>query len=145
MVRGRAKTRIARPVEEVFRFVVVDFFHNYPRWSPEVVSLVPLSKGPVALGTVGRQIRVDQGRRSQSAFRVTALENGRRVEFTGTSAPFRLSYLFEEAGGQTELTFIFDLTRIEFYMRPFEKLIRVAVRQGVETVVWNIKRLVESE
>lgn len=145
MVSSRARTRIARPVDQVFHFMVIDFFRNYPRWSPEVVSLKPLSKGPVAVGTMAKQIRIDHGRRSESVFRVTALEYARHIEFTGTSAPFRLSYRFEDADGQTDLTFTFDLTRIEFYMRPFEKLIRVAIRQGVERVVWNIKSLVESE
>jgi hypothetical protein len=43
------------------------------------------------------------------------------------------------------LTFVFELKRFELFMRPFEKLIRVAVQEGSERVVRNIKGLVERE
>jgi len=44
MVRAQASTDIGRPVDAVFRFVAVDFFRNYPRWSPEVVELRPMTR-----------------------------------------------------------------------------------------------------
>jgi hypothetical protein len=48
-------------------------------------------------------------------------------------------------GEQTRLTFTFELTRIDFFMRPFEKLIRIAIHDGAGRVVRNIKGLVERE
>ncbi len=145
MVRGKASTLIARPAEEVFNFIAVDFFKNYQRWSPEVVSLEPKSQGPVRVGTTCRQVRIDQGRRTESTFRVSRFEPGKRVEFEGTSNPFRVSYQLDPTAAKTSLTFTFELSRLELFMRPFEKLIRIAMAEGAERVVRNIKRLIETE
>ncbi len=145
MVKAQASTLIARPAEQVFDFVAVDFLKNYQRWSPEVVSLEPRSQGPVRVGTTCRQVRIDQGRRTESTFRVSRLEPGRHVEFEGTSNPFRVSYQLDPTAEKTRLTFTFELSRLEFFMRPFEKLIRIAMAEGAESVVRNIKRLIETE
>ena len=51
----------------------------------------------------------------------------------------------EPEGDQTRLTFVFELTRLDFFMRPFEKLIRVAVQEGAQRTVRNIKGLLELE
>ena len=144
MVRAEASILIRRPVENVFDFVVVKFFENYPRWSPEVVELTAATPPPVRVGTAARQVRVDQGRRTESTFRISALEDGQRVVFQGTSNPFVIVYQFNAQGGDcTRLTFAFELSRLELFMRPFEKLIRLAVQDGAERVVHNIKGLVE--
>ena len=145
MVRGKATTLIAEPAEQVFNFIAVDFFKNYQRWSPEVVSLEPKSQGPLRLGTTCRQVRIDQGRRTESTFRVSRFEPQKRVDFEGTSNPFRVSYQLTPTAEKTRLTFTFELSRLEFFMRPFEKLIRIAMAEGAESVVRNIKRLIETE
>ena len=145
MVRGQASTVIARPPEQVFEFVAVDFFKNYQRWSPEVVSLQPVSQGRVRVGTTCRQVRVDQGRRTESTFRVTVFEPGKRVDFKGISSPFLVSYRLDAVADRTRLTFTFELSRLEFYMRPFEKLVRTAVQEGAERVVRNINDLMETQ
>lgn len=128
MVKARADILIRRPPERVFGFVVRDFYANYPRWSPQVQRLEVLTPGPVRVGSQARQVRIDQGRRSESTFRVTALEEPVRVEFAEGSDLFRIGYRFDPAGDQTRLTFAFELTRLELYMRPFEKLVRIAVQ-----------------
>ena len=145
MVRGKASTLIARPAEQVFNFIAVDFLGNYQRWSPEVVSLESKTQGPVRVGTTCRQVRVDQGRRTESTFRVSRFEPAKRVEFEGMSNPFRVSYELAPTADKTRLTFTFELSRLEFFMRPFEKLIRIAMAEGAEKVVRNIKRLIETE
>ena len=38
----------------------LNFFSNYPRWSPEVVDLEQLSDGEIAVGTMGRQVRTEE-------------------------------------------------------------------------------------
>lgn len=144
MIRASASTVIARAPRQVFDFIA-DLRSNYPRWSPEVVQLQVYTEGPIRVGTRARQVRVDQGRRTESVFRVSALEPCARVDFEGTSNPFRASYRLAAAAEQTRLTFIFELSRIELFMRPFEKLIRMAVQQGTDRVVHNIRHLVERE
>jgi len=145
LVKARANILIERPPELVYGFVVRDFFANYPRWSPEVRRLDLLTPGPVRVGSRARQVRVDQGRQSESTFRVTALEEPVRVEFAEGSDLFRIAYRLDPVGTQTRLIFAFELSRLDLYMRPFEKLIRMAVQDGAERVVRNIKGLVERE
>jgi len=144
MIRAQASTSIASPAERVFEFIAVDFFKNYKRWSPEVISLQPVTDGPVRVGTTAKQVRVDQGRQTESTFRVCAFVAGKRVDFQGVSSSFYISYQLENVAGDTRLTFAFELVKLEFYMRPFEKLIRIAIREGAERVVHNIKCLIES-
>lgn len=145
MVKARADILIQKPPELVYDFVVRDFFVNYPRWSPEVRRLDLLTPGPVRVGSRARQVRIDQGRQSESTFRVTTLEELARLEFAESSDLFRIGYRIDPVGEQTRLTFAFELTRVAFFMRPFEKLIRVAIQEGAERVVRNIKGLVERE
>ena len=145
MVKARADILIQRSPDRVFGFVVRDFFQNYPRWSPEVRRLDLLTPGPLRVGSRARQVRVDQGRRSESVFRVTALDEPTGVEFCERSNLFCIAYQIQSLGGRTRLVFSFDLNRLELYMRPFEKLIRVAVQDGAERVVRNIKGLMERE
>ena len=129
----------------MFDFVVGDFYRNYPRWSPEVKRLDVLTPGPLQVGSRARQARIDQGRKSESIFRVTALEAPLRVEFAESTGLFQIAYVMEAVGTDTRLSFTFELKRIEFYMRPFEKLIRVSIQEGAQRVVRNIKGLVERD
>ncbi len=147
MIKGQASRDIARSVDTVYDFVVVHFFDNYPRWSPEVRELEALNTREVAMGTRGRQVRVDQGRRSETRFEVTELQPGRRVVFDGDlQARFAIRYNFEPRGDDAcRLHFEFELKKVYLYMRPFEKLIRMAIEQGAENTVRNIKGLVERE
>lgn len=147
MVQALVSAEIERPVGTVFEFVAVEFFDNYPRWSPEVRELEPLDGDRVQPGMRARQVRVDRGRRSETVFRVTDLEPQRRVRFEGTDRPaFVIEYAFDPLGpGRCRLDFRFELCRLELYMRPFESLIRRAVQEGSEQTVDNIKRLIERE
>jgi len=47
-VVGMAGITIERPSAEVFKFIGVDFFQNYPKWSPEVIQLEALTEAPSA-------------------------------------------------------------------------------------------------
>lgn len=145
-VVGKANVLIERSSTKVFKFIGEDLFLNYPKWSPEVKELEQISNGPVQLGTVARQVRVDHGRRSESKFRITIHEPHRRVGFAGVSEPFRCIYELQEGAtpNSVDLVFTFELLEIQPLMRPFEQLIRSAVQDGAERTVRNIKQLVEA-
>lgn len=150
MVKVRASILIERAPEAIFGFIADDFARNYRRWSPEVQRLEILTPGPLRVGTRARQVRVDQGRRTDTTFRVVTLEPPRQVCFVETRDRFRIEYLLDPVGhdpdgGPTRLTLHFQLTRLELYMRPFEKLIGSAVQRGATRAVRNIKGLVEAE
>lgn len=145
VVKAQASIEIERPPHTVFSFIAEDFERNYPRWSPEVKELRMVSKGPMRVGTIARQVRVDQGRRTESTFKITDMQPAQRLTFQGTSFPFVVDYRLDGAPEHTKLTFTFELRRIDLMMRPFEKLIRAAVQDGAERTVRNLKRLIEAE
>lgn len=145
MVKAQSGILIHCPLPDVYGFVVEDFVRNYPRWSPEVQRLRPLTDGPLDLGWTAHQVRIDQGRRTETDFRVIALDPQRCVCFKGIKDPFVIDYRFDPQGQNTQLTFSFELARLGFALRPFEKLIRFAVQDGTERVVRNLKALVERE
>ncbi|MBY0474106.1 MAG: SRPBCC family protein [Nitrosomonas sp.] len=146
-VVGRAHTLVECSTTAIFQYLADGLFENYPRWSPEVKELEKTTPGPVQLGTEGRQVRTDQGRRTESRFKISAYEPGVRLTLLGISDPFRCTYELQAINPEhsTKLTFSFELLEILPIMRPFEGLVRVAIRDGAERTVQNIKRLLEAE
>ena len=144
-VIGKASTIIQSPSDRLFNFIGIDLLVNYPRWSPEVKELEKLTDGPVKQGTICRQVRIDQGYRSESTFKVKIFDSGIRICFEGVSNPYRCDYMIESINSSdSRLTLIFELS-LELYVRPFEKLVRIAVQDGAERAVKNIKKLIEAE
>lgn len=146
-VVGKASTVVESSAMDLFKYVGDDLFQNYPKWSPEVKELEQLTPGPVQLGTEGRQVRVDQGRRTESRFRISAYEPGKRLTLVGVPDPFRCTYELQDIDPDksARLTFTFELLELLVVMRPFEGLVRVAIKDGAERTVQNIKRLVETQ
>lgn len=146
-VVGKAFSLVECSAMDLFKYIGDDLFQNYPKWSPEVKELEQLTPGPVQLGTIGRQVRVDQGRRTESRFKISAYEPGERLTLVGVADPFRCTYDFQSINPDkpTKLTFTFELLELLIVMRPLEGLVRVAIKDGAERTVQNIKRLVETE
>ncbi|NBQ67712.1 MAG: polyketide cyclase [Nitrosomonadaceae bacterium] len=145
-VIGKASAIIRSPTDKLFNFIGNDLLINYPRWSPEVKELEKLTDGPIKLGTVCRQVRVDQGNRSESTFKVKFFDIGARICFEGVSNPYRCDYVIESVNASdSRITFIFELLSLDLHVRPFEKLVRIAVQDGTERTVKNIKKLIEAE
>jgi hypothetical protein len=145
-VIGKANTIIQTPSEKLFNFIGNDLLINYPRWSPEVKELEKLTDGPIKLGTLCRQVRIDQGNRSESTFKVKFFDVGARICFEGVSNPYRCDYVIESVNASdSRITFIFELLSLDLHVRPFEKLVRIAVQDGTERTVKNIKKLIEAD
>ena len=92
-------------------------------------------------------MRIDQGRRTESRFKISTYEPGARLTLVGVSDPYRCIYELQTINPEnsTKLTFSFELLEILAVMRPFEALVRAAIKDGAERTVQNIKRLVETE
>lgn len=145
-VVGKASTLIQSPNDNLFNFIGNNLLTNYPKWSPEVKELEKLTDGPVKLGTVCRQVRIDQGNRSESTFKVKIFDAGSRICFEGISNPYRCDYLIESVNSSdSRLTFVFELLSLDLHVRPFEKLVRIAIQEGTERTVKNIKKIIETE
>ncbi len=142
-VVGEACVTIEKPVERVYRYVAEDFFSNYQNWALEVTEFSPINNNPMAVGALAKQTRIDQGQKVESVFEITVMTKNECLELTGLSAPYRNTYIFKAMNNnQCELTFRFEITQIEIFMRPFEKLLRCAIDEGAETTVKNIRNLI---
>ena len=143
---GTANIVINKPVNKVFNFIAVDFFENYPRWSPEVQELELLSAPPLQLNSLLRQVRIDNSQRSESTFKITTYKVDQKLVFEGVSNAYRCRYDFVSTypSANTQITFTFELLKLELFMLPFEKLISIAVQDGARRTVRNLKNLIES-
>ena len=143
---GTGSIIINKPVATVFNFIAVDFFENYPRWSPEVQELELLSAPPLQLNSLVRQVRIDNAQRSESTFKITTYKVGQQLVFEGVSNAYRCSYDFASTNPSTntQITFTFELLKLELFMLPFEKLISITVQDGAKRTVRNLKNLIES-
>jgi hypothetical protein len=101
MVKGQASITIEQPLSQVYDFIVVDFARNYRRWSPEVQRLEMLTGGPLRKGSRARQVRVDQGRRSETTFQVSDLEPQQRVCFVESTRLYQGDYSMQPLGEKT--------------------------------------------
>jgi hypothetical protein len=146
-VSGEASILIEESCKEVFRFIAEHFFINYPKWAPEVIELEPLDGEKVFIGAKGRQVREDNDAMIESVFEIVEYDPYSTFILQGSSTPYKHTYLTEsvENNAQTRLTFRFDLLEIELFMRPFEKLIRVAIEDGAENTVEKIKDLLTTQ
>jgi hypothetical protein len=70
-----------------------------------------------------------------------------KLIFKGLTEPYSHSYILENSkkNQSTSLTFRFELSEIEVFMRPFQKLIRSSIEEGAENTVENIKNLIVAE
>jgi hypothetical protein len=143
---GTGTIVINKPVDKVFNFIAVDFFDNYPRWSPEVQELELLSKPPLQLNSLVRQVRIDNMQRSESTLAITTYKVCEKLVFEGVSNAYRCSYDFVSTSPSTntQITFTFELLKLELFMLPFEKLVHIAVQEGAKRTVRNLKNLIES-
>lgn len=132
---------IRRSIEDVYQFVAVDFFQNYRKWAPEVSELQQTTAGAMRVGVTGRQVRFDQGYRSEAVFRVTHMTKLRELRFASISRPeFKVCYRFEPLASDTKISFNFEL-RLPLVVLPLRDRIVQFVEQGGRRVVSNIQNL----
>ena len=166
MVRFETRIVIQRPVGEVFEFTTP--FENIPQWIPQIPGARQTSKGPMGVGTIGRE---EWGRfplrqiaknweivamtlvlgtltadlNTYRAWEITEYEPNQKCVFTSNS--WRLSskvgFHFKPAEGGTEL-----LCTDEHQLHgPFKLAEPIMVRKfpkGREFLLGNLKRVLES-
>ena len=142
-ITGEAALKIERPIADVFAFIGDRFYENYPKWAPEVVELEPLDGNQLFVGAKTKQVRADQGALVESVFEITDYQPVVNLTFKGIDEPYKHEYILQSIDEPycTELTFRFELSEIEVFMRPFQKLIRASIEEGAENTVENIKNL----
>jgi uncharacterized protein YndB with AHSA1/START domain len=96
----RSATTIARPVDDVFQFLLE--LDQHPT-DPGVESAVKSPNGPTGPGTT---LRFTHAKGRQTTMRFTAVEPGRRIGFEGNVGPLKPvgDFNFAPKDGQTRLT-----------------------------------------
>lgn len=143
---GEASVELDHSAARVFEFVGDNFFDNYPKWALEVHQLERLDGEKVFVGAKAKQVRLDNGAMTESIFQISAYQPPSQLAIEGINAPYRHHYLISDSTGVggSSLTFRFELTELEIFMRPFEKLIRYAIEEGAENTVNNIRQLLNA-
>lgn len=140
---GEASIEIDKPIEEVFDFIGERFFDNYPKWAVELIDFEPLDGNKAFKGARAKQVRDENGDKVESIFEIIDFTPVFKLIFKGLNAPYQHNYLLTNITETrlTRLTFRFELLELEFFMRPFQKLIRIAIEDGAENTVENINNL----
>jgi len=129
---------------KVFEFIADNFHENYQRWMTDVVELEPLDGVPLRKGSRVRQVRLENEEPVTSTFEVVEFEKSDLFSFQGIDMPYKQIYRIESLGpAETNVTFRFELLEVELFMRPFVKLLRSAISEGVETTVLTLTSLLE--
>ena len=129
---------------KVFEFIADNFHENYQRWMTDVVELDPLDGVPLRKGSRVRQVRLENEEPVTSTFEVVEFEKSDLFSFQGIDMPYKQIYRIESLGPtETNVTFRFELLEVELFMRPFVKLLRSAISEGVETTVMTLTSLLE--
>jgi carbon monoxide dehydrogenase subunit G len=104
MPEAQHQVTIARPIGEVFAFVADGL--NGSTWRPGVLDIALVS-GSGATAVYKQGVKGPGGRRIDADYRITAYEPDHRLSFEAIAGPVRPtgSYVFEDVGGGTRLTF----------------------------------------
>lgn len=140
---GKADIGLEKCVAEVFDYVGFHFFDNYPKWALEVIEFEVLQEHPIGAGSRAKQVRIEQGQKVESTFEITEFMPLQKLALESVNQEFREVYTFKEndESDSTRLEISFELLHIDFFMRPFEKLIRVAIEEGLQNSLENILTL----
>jgi len=144
-IAAEMTARVSQKQSKVFEFIAENFHENYPRWMTDVIELEPLDGLPLRKGSRVRQVKVENEDPITSTFEVIELEKFDRFSFQGIDMPYRQIYRIEASGPmESSITFRFELLEVELFMRPFVKLLKSAISEGVEDTVQSLTSLIEA-
>jgi hypothetical protein len=130
--------KVTAGVGQVWHYLVERYFENHSSLDPAILGMKRLTRGAIALGTRGKEIRRAFGKRT-TAFKVTAFDRPVRFAIRNTSGPFDLEreYRFTAEGPITRV-------RLHFKMKPHGpmRLLFPWIRRTIEGQVrTNMARL----
>lgn len=105
------KFTVSKSPTEVFDYIAVNYFENHQKFDPEIFGMINHTKGIVAKGTKGSEIRKFAGKRITLDFEVTDFDLPKFFAFANTSGPFHLerSYNLEPTPDGVKVVFVFDI------------------------------------
>lgn len=133
MITHETTVTVKKPVQDVFKYIAVDYAQNHPKWDPKVVSTEVTSKGPLAAGSTGKEMRKRGSQTQTYMWQVTEFEANKKLTFKTTSGPaqFSSSYLFQAADGGTKVVWRAELG-LKGFMGLFELMVKGAFRKEID-------------
>lgn len=130
---------IKQPVKSVFDFVLEGENNRY--WRPAVVDIQRLPGKPGGVGAVYKQgLKGPGGGRIDGDYEITECRTNEFIQFHVTAGPARPigSYLFEDLGGATRVTFT-----LHFEPKGLAKLMDSMISKTMQSEVANLANLKE--
>jgi|SRR5829696_4185077 len=135
---------IARPIEEVFAFIVDA--RNRGRWDTSVISEEQTSPGPVGVGTTLSSVMSVMGREVAFDWRVSHFDAPRRMTIESTAGPMAtgLTFTLSKASGVTRLGATLE-GEPSGMMRFVEPMIADGVRANLAGGLERMRAVLEAE
>jgi carbon monoxide dehydrogenase subunit G len=133
---------IDREPETVWAYLA-DLEH-IPEWNPAIVATRKVTRGPVGVGTVYEQERIEPEPGTES-IEVTRYEPGRRLDLHGTFGPFlaELRYAIEDLGDACRLTNVAEL-EARGALRLFQPIAARRIREAIADNLRALKHRLEA-
>jgi len=149
IVKISQSVTVARPVEEVFRFVGDGFFEHATRWNRSTVQLKKTSPGAVGNGATGFEVRRDKDKTVERHFVFRDWERNKRfriVSLESTSPDrFEAVYHFEPAGSGTRVQVDLEISAGGGILKFMQPIAERAARKELENEIGTLlKRAIES-
>lgn len=134
---------VPKPPKEVFDFIAVNYFKNHQKFDPEILGMINHTKGLIAKGTKGSEVRKFAGRKIMLDFEVTDFKPPIFFAFKNTSGPFQLerSYSFEPTSSGTKVFFVFDARPKNLPVKLVFSLLSGRFRKSVSENIQHLNKL----
>ena len=132
---------INRPIDVVFRFMVVEHVENHPRWDSDIELWLD-SDDPIGVGTIIRRRNSRSGTPVEGTMEVTEYETNRKFTTLIQDGPATMigGLSFEQAGdNKTKVTMVIDLPDMD------ESMDTSFLMQRLEEVAKIREELIEAE
>ena len=149
MVKISQSVTVARPVEEVFRFVGDGFFEHGTKWNRSTVQLKKTSPGAVGNGATGFEVRRNKDKTVERHFAIRDWERNKRfriVSLESTSTDhYEATYHFESMGSGTRVRVDLELSMEKGILKIMQPIAERAARKELENEIGTLlKRAIES-
>jgi hypothetical protein len=138
-VKAQASGIIEHPVDEVFKFHLVDHVKNHPRWDP-YMQLEESTDGPMGVGKKIKRINSRSGQPVEGTMEITEFESNKSATMIIHDGPVKMiarATYEAEGDNQTRLTM-----HIEF--PDMDEMDTDMLVSGMQTTIQNINQLLVS-
>ena len=145
-ISDQVGVEINAPASRIFTWLADNFTTSYPIWAADVESIEPLSGSTVEPGSTFRLNRIVDGSIEPHVIRITEFIRDARLAWECPDKSYSCSFTLSatENPRTTLLSFNYTLQEVELFMRPFAKLIKNAIHDGVSHVTTSIQDFIHA-